>query len=177
MSRLGKKPITIPEKTEVTISDNHVVIKGPLGQLELDYKPVVEVKNENNEIVITPKNDELETMALWGTYSSLLNSMVQGVNQEFEKGLIVEGVGYKAAVQGDKLVMNVGYSHPIELKIPEGLNVAVEKDQINIKGIDKQSVGQFAAEVRATRKPEPYKGKGVRYSDEVVRRKQGKKTA
>jgi large subunit ribosomal protein L6 len=177
MSRLGKKPLEIPEKTAVTVTDNTVSVKGPLGELSIDYKPVVEIKVEGNQIILIPKNNELETNALWGTYSSLIDNMIKGVNKEFETKLLIEGVGFKANISGNKLVLNVGFSHPVELEIPQGVKADVQKNEITISGIDKQSVNQFAAVVRATKKPEPYKGKGIRYIDEVIRRKEGKKTA
>jgi len=176
MSRIGQKPVEIPEKTEVAVSESSVVVKGPLGELSLDYEPVVEIKVDGEAVVVSPKNEEISTRALWGTYSSLIRGMIDGVNKGFEKKLIVEGVGYRAELKGDTLVLNVGFSHLVEMKIPEQLQVSVEKENIIVKGIDKQKVGQFAAEVRAQKKPEPYKGKGIRYENEVVRRKEGKKT-
>jgi len=176
MSRIGKKPIEINEKTTVTITESDVTVKGPLGELKTVYLPVVEIKQEENQIVVTPKNDEQKTTALWGTYASLINGMVQGVNQEFEKSLIIEGVGFKAEVRGENVVLNVGFSHPVEIKIPKGVTVEIEKENIKVRGIDKQAVGELAAVIRATKKPEPYKGKGIRYSDEIIRRKEGKKT-
>jgi large subunit ribosomal protein L6 len=176
MSRLGKKPITIPEKTTVTIAEGVVTVTGPLGKLEMSYKPVVEIAIENNTVVLKPLDEELETLALWGTYSSIIDNLVAGVNKEYEKRLIIEGVGFKAEVKGDSVSMNLGFSHPVIVKIPKTLKVVMEKDNMIITGIDKAEVGQFAANIRAYKKPEPYKGKGIRYSDEVVRRKEGKKT-
>ena len=175
MSRLGKQPITIPEKTEVTVSADSVSVKGPLGVLERPLRPEVKVEVRDGEVVTTPMKKSKFAQALWGTYSAHLNNMVKGVNTPFEKKLIVEGVGYKADAQGNKIVLNVGYSHPVELVAPEGVEVASEKNNITVKGINKDLVGEFAANIRAVRKPEPYKGKGIRYEDEVVRRKQGKK--
>lgn len=178
MSRLGKKPIVIPAKTEVTISEGVVTVKGPNGELKMAYRPSIEIKIEEGTIVLSKKNEELETEALWGTYASILENNVAGVNQPFSKRLIVEGVGYKAEVKGDKLVMALGFSHPIELAIPKSLKVTVDpKEGITVSGIDKQEVGQFAAVIRSYKKPEPYKGKGIRYSDEVIKRKEGKKAA
>lgn len=176
MSRLGKKPIEIPEKTEVTVNGNSVLVKGPLGQLTVDMVDGFDVKNENKEISLIPKKKDIKHNSLWGTYSSLIKSAISGVNEEFEKRLIIEGVGFRAAVQGNKVVLNVGFSHPVELEIPEGLKVEIEKDKISVKGIDKQKVGHFAAVIRSKKVPEPYKGKGIRYEDEIVRRKEGKKT-
>jgi len=175
MSRIGKKPITIPEKTEVTISEGVITVKGPLGVLSKSYKPVVEIKVENGEVVVIPKKEDIATRALWGTYASHIGNMVSGVNKEYEKRLIIEGVGYKANVAGKVLTLNIGFSHPVPLDIPEGVSCEIEKDNIIIKGINKDDVGQFAAEVRSKKKPEPYKGKGIRYIDEVIRRKEGKK--
>ena len=176
MSRLGKKPITIPEKTTVTIAEGTVTVSGPLGKLEMNFKPVVEIVVENNTVVLKPLNEELETLALWGTYSSIIDNLVTGVNKNYEKRLIIEGVGYKAEVKGDSVSMSLGFSHPVIVKIPADIKVVMEKDNMIITGIDKANVGQFAANIRAYKKPEPYKGKGIRYSDEVVRRKECKKT-
>jgi large subunit ribosomal protein L6 len=176
MSRIGKKAIELNDKTEVSITDTEVIVKGPLGELKTSYLPVVDIKQEDNSIVVTPKNEEIQTKALWGTYTSIISSMVSGVNEEFEKRLIIEGVGFRAEVKGDKVVLNVGFSHPVEINIPEKVSVAVEGSEIIVKGIDKHAVGELAAVIRATKKPEPYKGKGIRYHDEVIRRKEGKKT-
>lgn len=186
MSRLGKQPIAIPEKTEVTVSGNKVSVKGPLGVLERDMRSDVSVKVEDGNVVVAPAKNSRFAKALWGTYAAHVNNMVKGVNQAFEKKLIVEGVGYRCEVQparnadgaaggGNKVVLNVGYSHPVELVAPEGIELAAEKNTLTIKGINKDVVGQFAAEVRKVRKPEPYKGKGIRYDGEHIRRKQGKK--
>ncbi|NCS98784.1 50S ribosomal protein L6 [Candidatus Parcubacteria bacterium] len=176
MSRLGQKPIQIPEKTELKIEGNLVTAKGPLGELKVELVDGFELKQEGNELTINPTKKGIEFNALWGTYVSLIKNAIEGVNQEFEKKLIIEGVGYRAAVQGNKLVLNVGFSHQVELEILEGLKVEVEKDTISVKGIDKQKVGHFASVIRSTKKPEPYKGKGIRYHDEIIRRKEGKKT-
>ena len=176
MSRIGKKPVELPEKTEVNVSDNVINVKGPLGELSLSYKPVIDIKVEDGQIIVTPKNEKLETKALWGTYSSIIGNMVQGVNKEYEIKLKIEGVGYRAEMKGsDALVLSIGFSHPVEMKLPEGVKCSVEKDTIIVSGIDKEEVGQFAAKVRAKKKPEPYKGKGIRYENEVIRRKEGKK--
>ncbi len=176
MSRLAKKPIEIPEKTQVTLDGSSVLVNGPLGQLKVETSDDFDIKIEDNKLNITPKKKEFETSPLWGTYSSLIKSAVSGVNKEFEKKLIIEGVGFRANISGDKIVLSVGFSHSVELKIPEGLKVEVEKEIISVKGIDKQKVGHFAAIIRSKKVPEPYKGKGIRYEDEVVRRKEGKKT-
>ncbi len=175
MSRLGKQPITIPEKTEVTVTADTLSVKGPLGALERPLRSEVKIEVKDGEVVITPTRKSKFARSLWGTYAAHVSNMVKGVNTPFEKKLIVEGVGYRAEAQGNKIVLNVGYSHPVELVAPEGVEVSVEKNVIGVKGINKDHVGEFAANIRAVRKPEPYKGKGIRYEDEVIRRKQGKK--
>ena len=177
MSRIGKKIITLPEKTELTVSDNTISVKGPLGVLSRPLHPVIEVKIEGNEVTLHPRKMTLESRALWGTYASHLSNMVEGVNKPFEKKLILEGIGYKSEVKGDKLHLALGFSHPVIVDIPTGLKVTAEKNNIVVSGSDKEMVGQFAAQIRALKKPEPYKGKGMRYADEVVKRKQGKKSA
>lgn len=177
MSRIGKRPIAIPEKTEVSLSGNVLTVKGPLGELSKVVRTdVIDVKIENNEVILTPKNEAIETNALWGTFGSHIKNMIAGVNQEYVIKLLIEGVGYKADLQGTTLVMNLGFSHQVKLELPKGVSVKVEKGEITISGIDKETVGQFAAVVRSKKKPEPYKGKGIRYSDEVIRRKEGKKS-
>jgi large subunit ribosomal protein L6 len=176
MSRLGQKPIQIPEKTELKVENNLVVAKGPLGELQVELVDGFELNMEGNELTITPKKRNIQFNSLWGTYVSLIKNAIQGVNEEYEKKLIIEGVGFRAEVQGNKLVLNVGFSHTVELEIEEGLKVEVEKSNISVKGIDKQKVGHFASVIRSTKKPEPYKGKGIRYHDEIIRRKEGKKT-
>lgn len=175
MSRLGKKPIEIPEKTEVTVAPNSVTVKGPLGELSMPYKSVIDIKVADEVVTLSPKRNDLATNALWGTYSSLVRGMIEGVNKEFEKKLVVEGVGFRAEVKGKAVVLQVGFSHPVELTIPDGLKVTVENGAITVSGSSKQAVGQFAAEIRSTKKPEPYKGKGIRYENEIIRRKEGKK--
>ncbi|MCB9805700.1 50S ribosomal protein L6 [Candidatus Nomurabacteria bacterium] len=175
MSRVGKKPIAIPDKTEVNIAEGLVNVKGPLGELNLAYKPVVDIKIEDNNVILSPRDSKLETLALWGTYASYLGNMVEGVTKGYEKKLIIEGVGYRAEMKGDKLVLSIGFSHPVELPVDPKIKCLVEKDTITISGSDKEAVGQFAANVRARKKPEPYKGKGIRYAGEVIRRKEGKK--
>lgn len=177
MSRIGKKPIAIPEKTEVSLSGNVITVKGPLGELtKIVRTDVLNVQIENNEVILTPKNESLETKALWGTFGSHIKNMIEGVTKGYEIKLLIEGVGYKADVQGSTLVMALGFSHPVKLEIPAGLTCKVEKGEVTLNGIDKEKIGQFAAVIRSNKKPEPYKGKGIRYSDEVVRRKEGKKS-
>lgn len=177
MSRIGKKPIEIPAKTEVTLSGSVLTVKGPLGELSKNVRTdAVDVLIEGNTVTLTPKNDNLETKALWGTFGSHIKNMIAGVNQEYVIKLIIEGVGYKADLQGTTLVMNLGFSHQVKLELPKGITCKVEKGEVTISGIDKEVVTQFAAIVRSKKKPEPYKGKGIRYSDEVIRRKEGKKS-
>lgn len=178
MSRLSKKPIVIPAKTEVTISDANVVsVKGPLGELTRTFPAVVAILKEGSEIKVSVTNPHRNYKPLDGTVVAHLKNMIAGVNAAYEKKLIVEGVGYKADVKGTDLVMALGFSHPVIVPIPKELSVKTEKGSITISGINKEDVGAFAAKIRAFKEPEPYKGKGIRYSTEVIRRKQGKKSA
>lgn len=177
MSRVGKQIINIPDKTEIKVSGQTFLVKGPLGEISKDFNSVIEIKIVGNEITLVPKKETLESRALWGTYASHLKNMVDGVNKPFEKKLILEGIGFKSEVKGDEMVFALGFSHPVNVKIPVGLKVTAEKNLISISGINKEMVGEFAAKIRALKKPEPYKGKGMRYSDEIIKRKQGKKTA
>jgi len=177
MSRIAKKPIMIPAKTEASFSGGIFTVKGPLGTLTKIMKPHIKFTIENGGITIEPTNTSLQAKALWGTYASHIKNMISGVNKVYEKKLIVEGIGYKADIKGKDLVLALGFSHTITVPIPSDLKVTSEKNTVTISGVDIEKVGQFAAQVRALKKPEPYLGKGVRYSDEVVRRKQGKKAA
>ncbi|MBI5400591.1 MAG: 50S ribosomal protein L6 [Candidatus Yonathbacteria bacterium] len=177
MSRIGKKGVTIPAGTTVTQNGTEITVKGPLGGLVRDFSGPVEIKIEGNTIVFTQKNNSKEARALWGTYASHMVNMVAGVNTAFVKKLIIEGVGYKVEPQGATLVFSLGFSHKVPMEVPKDVKVLVEKNNITLSSINKESVGQFAAQIRAKKKPEPYKGKGIRYSTEVVRRKQGKKSA
>ncbi len=177
MSRIGKQIIEIPVKTTVTASVGVVSVAGPLGAVSRDFKSIINIVIDGNEVKLTPKDASISTRALWGTYASHISNMIAGVNKVYEKKLMIEGVGFRSEVSGNKLTLALGFSHPVPVLIPEGLKVTAEKNLITISGIDKELVGQFAANVRALKKPEPYKGKGIRYMDEVVRRKQGKKTA
>lgn len=183
MSRIGKKPIIIPEGVEVKITDAQVEVKGPKGVLQMEVHPTSQVslvEEDGKKILqVKPVNDndnekDKEVLAMWGTTRALLANLVQGVTEGFSKSLEVVGVGYKVNVKGKNVVFEVGYSHPVEFSIPEGIEVTIEKNKITVDGIDRQLVGKVAAEMRKIRKPEPYKGKGIRYSDEVVRRKAGK---
>ena len=175
MSRIGKKIITLPEKTEINVSGGSVSVKGPLGVLTRPLHPVIEVKMSGNEVSVLPKKMTLESRALWGTYASHLTNMISGVNKPFEKKLILEGIGFKSEVKDEKILLALGFSHPVVVLIPGGLKVTAEKNVITISGSDKEEVGQLASKLRSLKKPEPYKGKGMRYSDEVIKRKQGKK--
>lgn len=176
MSRIGKKVITLPANTELKLEGSSMSVKGPLGTLTRELHPLIEVILEGNDITLKPKRETLETKALWGTYASHLINMVSGVNKPFEKKLILEGIGYKSEVKGDKIVFALGFSHPVEVAIPATLKVTAEKNVITVSGSNKEEVGAFAANLRALKKPEPYKGKGMRYENEVIRRKQGKKS-
>lgn len=176
MSRVGKRPIPIPEKVEVEfLEGNGLRVKGPLGILERTFHPLISIKTQDRQIIVERSNDEKFTKALHGLTRALINNMVIGVIQGFEKRLEIQGTGYRARIQGNKLVMDLGFSHPVELEIPEGLSVNVEENtKIIIRGIDKEKVGQFSAYVRSIRPVEPYKGKGIRYLGEKVRQKAGK---
>lgn len=177
MSRIGKKIIAIPEKTEVTLVSGLLTVKGPLGTLTKKFNPSIEVTVGPKEITLVPKRVTIASRSLWGTYASHILNMISGVNTLFVKKLILEGVGYKSEVKGDTLVLALGFSHPVNVKIPATLKVTAEKNIITVSGIDKEVVGEFAASLRSLKKPEPYKGKGMRYDGEVIKRKQGKKTA
>jgi large subunit ribosomal protein L6 len=178
MSRIGKQLITIPEKTTVTVTkDGVVTVSGPLGELSREFKAEVAINIGENEITLVPKDASVFTRSLWGTYASHLSNMVHGVHTPFEKKLVVEGVGFRAECTSDVLTLNLGFSHPVVIPIPKGVVVGVERNVITIAGSNKEDVGAFAAHVRAVKKPEPYKGKGIRYENEVIKRKQGKKTA
>ncbi|MFA6098777.1 MAG: 50S ribosomal protein L6 [Patescibacteria group bacterium] len=175
MPRVGKKPISIPAGVEVNIQAQHVLVKGPKGTLEKDFHHrVIFVKKDSIITVDVSKPEEKRSRELWGLSRVLLANMIEGVTKGYEKKLEINGVGYRASVAGKKIVLILGYSHPIEFPIPEELEAKIEKNVITISGMDKQMVGQIAAEIRDLRKPEPYKGKGIRYIDEVVRRKAGK---
>jgi len=176
MSRIGRMPIAIPAGVTVDIAENNkVTVKGPKGTLERTLPSEMELKMEDGSLSVTRPNDLKKMKALHGLTRSLLNNMVIGVTEGYEKKLEVNGVGYRAAKQGKKLVLNLGYSHPVEMEDPEGVETTVDgQNLIIVKGIDKEKVGQFAAEIRDKRRPEPYKGKGIKYSDETIRRKVGK---
>ena len=176
MSRIGRMPIDLPAGVEVKVAEgNHVTVKGPKGTLERDLSPVITIQQEGAVIHVTRPNDLKESRSLHGLTRTLLNNMVVGVTEGFQKTLDVNGVGYRVAMEGGKLVMNLGYSHQVTMEAPEGISIETPNpNQIVISGADKQLVGQFAANVREKRPPEPYKGKGIKYTDEVIRRKVGK---
>lgn len=175
MSRIGKQPIAVPAGVTVTISPaNEVVVKGPKGTLTQTFDSAMNIALEDNQVVVTRPNDLKRNRSLHGLTRTLIANMVEGVTNGFTKVLEVNGVGYRAAKQGKKLVLSLGYSHPVEMEDPEGLSTAVDGNKITVSGIDKVAVGQFAAEIRDKRRPEPYKGKGIKYIDEVIRRKEGK---
>ena len=176
MSRIGKVPIKIPAGVTVEISeDNVATVKGPKGTLVQNLPKEIDIKSENGEITVTRTNDLKKIKSLHGLTRTLINNMVVGVTNGYEKILEINGIGYRAAKQGKKLTLSLGYSHPIEMEDPEGVESVLEgQNKIFIRGIDKQKVGQYAAEIREKRKPEPYKGKGIKYSDETIRRKVGK---
>ena len=176
MSRIGRLPVEIPAGVEITVAENNVVtVKGPKGTLTESLPVEMDIKVENNQVVVTRPNDLKKMKSLHGLTRTLINNMVVGVTAGYEKVLEVNGVGYRAAKSGNKLTLNLGYSHPVEMEDPEGVETVVEgQNKITVKGIDKEKVGQYAAEIRDKRRPEPYKGKGIKYADEVIRRKVGK---
>ena len=175
MSRIGRMPIAIPAGVTVTIAENnHVTVKGPKGTLERALPVEMEIKLEGTEVTVTRPNDLKRMKSLHGLTRTLINNMVVGVTEGYQKELEVNGVGYRAAKSGNKLTLNLGYSHPVEMIDPEGIETSVDGNKIIVKGIDKEKVGQFAAEIREKRAPEPYKGKGIKYTTETIRRKVSK---
>ena len=178
MSRIGNRKIVVPAGVTVTNENNIVTVKGPKGELSLELVKGIEVSIDENTLTVTRPNDEKATKAMHGTTNANIQNMIKGVTDGFQKGLEIIGVGYRFNVKGNTLVVNAGYSHPVEMNIPTGITVEqVSNTEITVKGIDKILVGKFAADVRSVREPEPYKGKGIRYKDEYVRRKEGKKAA
>lgn len=175
MSRLGKRPVEIPKGAEVRVEASRLVVKGPKGEVAIPMRNVVAAKLEGTTLVLEPQDGSIETRALWGTYASLVRGAIEGVTKGYEKKLAIEGVGYRMEVKGQKIVLAIGFSHPVEIDIPQGVTVVSEKGNMTISGFDKQVVGQLAATVRSQKKPEPYKGKGIRYDGEIIRRKQGKR--
>jgi large subunit ribosomal protein L6 len=178
MSRVGKQPIVVPDGVQVDVVQNHIQVKGTKGQLEWDFHPEVKVTLDNGQIKVERPSDQKLHRSLHGLTRTLIYNMVTGVTQGFTRELEIVGVGYRANVEGNKLVLQLGFSHPVHFPVPNGITIEVEKQtKISIKGIDKQQVGQVAANIRAIRPPEPYKGKGVKYADEVIKRKAGKSGA
>lgn len=179
MSRVGKQPVTIPSGVEVSFHGNTITVKGKKGELSFSFDERITVKIEENEVIVTRSSDEKEDRALHGLTRAYIQNMVTGVTDGFEKKLEIIGVGYRAQANGKKIDLSLGFSHPVEMHAPEGVSIDVDKETkyVVVSGIDKQKVGQFAAEIRSLRKPEPYKGKGVRYVGEYVARKAGKTAA
>lgn len=175
MSRIGKLPISVPQGVKVEVQGTNIKVSGAKGVLERTVRPEIELKLDNNLLVCTPKGTSKRVMAFWGLTRSLVNNMITGVAQGFSKKLLVEGVGYRASVQGNILTLNVGYSSAVDYPLPHGISALVDKDNsITLNGIDKELLGLTAAQIRSIRKPEPYKGKGIRYVDEHIVRKVGK---
>lgn len=177
MSRVGKQIIEIPEKVEVAKAGGLLTVKGPLGTLAREFKPEIEITIADKEITLKPIRETGDLRALWGTYASHIKNMIEGVTKGFIKKLSIEGVGYKVNVVGNNFVLNIGLSHDVKVEIPADIKATSEKNNFTISGIDKERVGEFAAKIRAYKKTEPYKGKGIRYEGEFIRRKQGKKTS
>jgi large subunit ribosomal protein L6 len=177
MSRIGKRAIQIPAKTEVTVSGSTLTVKGPKGVLAKEIHPHVSIVADASSVTVSPKNDTRLAKALWGTYASHVKNMLHGVNEQYVKKLILDGIGYRMAVAGTELTLSVGFSHQVKMSLPQGVEAKVEKNELTLSSSDKEVLGQFAANVRAVKKPEPYKGKGFHYSDEVILRKQGKKAS
>lgn len=176
MSRVGKNPVVLPQGVTANISGQSIKVKGPKGELSLEVHDNVEAKLEGSEITVAPRNEERQTRALWATMQRRIKNMVIGVSTGYEKNLEIEGVGYRSNLQGKELVLQLGFSHDIRYPVPEGITIAVDKQTaIKITGIDKEKVGQVAAEIRGYKPPEPYKGKGIRYVGEYIIRKEGKK--
>ncbi|MGB2762086.1 MAG: 50S ribosomal protein L6 [Minisyncoccales bacterium] len=188
MSRIGKKPILIPEGVEVKKDDRKIVVKGPKGELSKEIRPEIDIEIKAQEVYIFPKKEGQKTIskkesgkqakninAFWGLTRAFLANMIQGVKDGYEKKLQIEGLGYKASLEGNDLVLNIGFSHPVKIEALDNIELSIEKNIITISGIDKELVGMVAAKIRKVRPPEPYKGKGIRYIDEIVRKKVGKK--
>jgi large subunit ribosomal protein L6 len=174
MSRIGKIPVKIPAGVKVSFADEVMTVEGPKGKLTQKYHPIIAFDDKGGEIIVSRSNEEKQSKAFHGLYRNLLNNMVTGVSAGFSKSLIITGVGYRAEVQGNILVMSLGYSSDIYVGIPAGIGIAVEGGKVTVSGIDKQRVGEIAAQIRKLRPPEPYKGKGIRYENEKIRRKVGK---
>jgi large subunit ribosomal protein L6 len=175
MSRIGKKPIQIPQGVEIKIENGLVTVKGPKGELKYQIHPLVTAEVKDGQVLVSvQKEEDKKEKALWGTNQKLIDNMVIGVTTGYEKKLEINGVGYRAQLSGKKLTLNVGFSHPVDFETPEGVTLEVEKNIVTVTGIDKQMVGETAAQIRKIKKPEPYKGKGIKYTEEVIIRKAGK---
>lgn len=178
MSRIGKRILVIPEGVTVNVNDSRVSVSGKLGSLELKVKPGIQVSVDNGNVTVTRENDSKELKQLHGTTNANIKNMIEGVSTGFKKELEINGVGYRFQVAGNTLTISAGYSHPVKMEAPKGITIeAPSQTELNIMGFDKQVVGEFAAQVRKVRGPEPYKGKGIKYKDEFIRRKEGKKAA
>lgn len=178
MSRIGKRILVIPEGVTVNVNDSRVSVSGKLGSLELEVKPGIQVIVDNGNVTVTRENDSKELKQLHGTTNANIKNMIEGVSTGFKKELEINGVGYRFQVAGNTLTISAGYSHPVKMEAPKGITIeAPSQTELNIMGFDKQVVGEFAAQVRKVRGPEPYKGKGIKYKDEFIRRKEGKKAA
>jgi large subunit ribosomal protein L6 len=176
MSRVGKYPVEIPAGVQVAIAGGMVTAKGKLGELKLALTDLVEAEVDGNQVRVTPRNNESKSRMMWGTTRALIATLVKGVSTGYTKSLEITGTGYRAAVQGKNLEINLGFSHPVIYPVPDGIKITCERPTaIKVEGMDKRQVGQVASEIRAFRPPEPYKGKGARYADETIRRKEGKK--
>lgn len=175
MSRIGKKQIEIPQGVEVKIEGQRVMVKGPKGELQKEIRPEFEIEIKEGKIFIKPEKETPKTNAFWGLTRTLIFNMIKGVTEGYEKKLEIQGVGYRANIEGQDLVLKIGFSHLVKIKKPESINFSIEKNIISVSGVDKELVGQIAAKIRKVRPPEPYKGKGIRYLGEEVRRKAGKK--
>lgn len=176
MSRIGKQTINIPDGVKVNLEGTSVAVTGPKGTLQKSFRDDISISIKDGVVSLNVKRNDKFSKALWGTYAAHIKNMIDGVQKPYEKKLILEGVGFKSEVKGKELVLALGFSHPVKVAIPEGITMTADKNNLTITGINKEQVGSFAASVRALKKPEPYKGKGMRYENEVIRRKQGKKT-
>nr|YP_010951803.1 50S ribosomal protein L6 [Laurencia elata]WMP12742.1 50S ribosomal protein L6 [Laurencia elata] len=175
MSRIGKKEIIIPDNTEVEINESHIRVKGSKGELSYQLPKSISIKQQKNQLQLTKNDETKKTRELYGLSRSIINNMILGVSEGFEKKLVIQGVGYRSQIENNNLILNVGYSHPVCIEPPNGINIKVENNtNISISGINKEKVGQIAATIRNVRPPEPYKGKGIKYENEIIRRKVGK---
>jgi len=175
MSRIGKLPIKIPENVDINFTESNIIVKGKFGTLQIKIPEIIQVKQDSDLLLVSSKDNTRNVRSLHGLYRTLINNMVIGVSEQFQVSLILQGVGYRAAVQGDSIVLNLGYSHPVKITIPKEISVdIVQNTTINLKACDKEQLGLFASNIRSWRKPEPYKGKGILYKDEQILRKAGK---